>query len=253
MAREFISASSQYLECTDLKVTTGPITIAIRMIPSALTAFTCAFGIGHNTNGDSTRIEFRVRGDLSDQIEIVIIDIPSGVQSITGNAVTVGQEVALVVACPLTGSGGCRLYQDGFQAGSTTSAGWTGSSQNRMEIGAAMSAGTRNAFFDGILLEAAVWNDVLTQPEAYAYFRKQSPMLIRPSALKHYVPLVNNIQDLKGSFWSNPNNAVQVPHKAIVLPKRRGILKGTATSPPPPPPPAVVGYQPSRLPLLGVG
>jgi hypothetical protein len=220
------------------------------MIPSALTAFTCAFAIGSSNGAVPTRIELRVRGDVSDQVEIVIIDLPNGVQTITGNAVTVGQEVALVVTCPFTGVGGCRLYQDGFQAGSTTTHGWTGDSQDRLEIGANMVASTRGQYFEGTLLEAAVWSDVLTQAEAYAYYKKQSPLMIKPSALKHYVPLVNNIIDFKGSAWSNPNNAVLVPHSAIVLPKRRGILKGTISTPVPPSP---LAFQPSRLPLLGVG
>lgn len=57
--------------------------------------------------------------------------------------------------------------------------------------------------FNGRIAHCAIWNVVLTAEEQISLSRGFSPLLIRPSALKMYVPVIGNASpepDVRGSF-----------------------------------------------------
>lgn len=74
-------------------------------------------------------------------------------------------------------------------------------------------AGTGANFDDGLICEIAVWNVVLNAGEWLALGRRVSPLLIRPSALVLYWPLIRDVYQLIGPApTATATTVVDHPH-----------------------------------------
>lgn len=239
MARIFASASSQYLEGTPL-VTAMPLTMGLRCRANQTTAYNCLMYLG--VSGGSDRINIRVRGDIGgDPVEAVFIDIPNGVQGITAGSYTSGTEMTLVV----TASSGnkCKLYQNATLRG-TTVHGWSPGSVNRVNVACNTATGTRDAHADADCWDAFLTNVEWNAAEVAAFAAGYSPAMIRPDARVHYWPLFGQsspeLDLFKGGALTLGGSPTAGQHGRVVMPKARGLFRGT--SPPPPPPPPSTSY-----------
>jgi hypothetical protein len=73
-----------------------------------------------------------------------------------------------------------------------------------------------NAYTDGRIAEAAIWNAALTDAEVASLAKGFKPYRVRPQSLVFYVPLVRNIADLrKGVALTNNNTATVANHPRV--------------------------------------
>lgn len=88
---------------------------------------------------------------------------------------------------------------------------------NRITIGCTIF-NTNLDFFTGEIAECAVWNTALTDDEVASLARGYSPQLIHPQNLLYYVPLVNEIIEIKGLSLVNTSTTAGTTHSRIILP-----------------------------------
>lgn len=74
-------------------------------------------------------------------------------------------------------------------------------------IGNRPSDNIRN--WDGMLAEFAIWNVILTDSEFADLQAGAAPSSIRPEALIHYLPLLSDRLDSKGTTWTTTGTAIQ--------------------------------------------
>lgn len=118
------------------------------------------------------------------------------------------------------------------------------STASNMQIGIrSRDAGQKDdAAFDGIIYEVGVWDVELSSVEVAALAAGCSPLLIRPTSLVFYAPLVRNEgRDEIGGLALTPTNTplitehcriVMPPHRSVVAPlslAASGAIAGTAT------------------------
>lgn len=117
-------------------------------------------------------------------------------------------------------SGGSEVFLNGV-SDDTGPAGATGATTlDRTTIGVLHVGGSEANYFNGQLAEIGVWNVQLTAAEIAALAAGFSPMMIRPSALVLYAPLVRDILDRKGNAFTASGTTV-VAHPRIIYPHRK--------------------------------
>lgn len=129
------------------------------------------------------------------------------------------------------GSGGTLIvYKDGANAGSQSSLGVNPSTFTKTCISFDPVGGTQTfgAAFDGLIAEAGVWNAVLTTAELAMLAKGASPLLVRPSALIAYYPLIganspeNNLKATGAmTLTGSPTKAA---HPRIFMPPKRRLV-----------------------------
>ncbi len=72
--------------------------------------------------------------------------------------------------------------------------------------------------FDGELAEVAAWNVILSDDERAALANGASPLLIRPGALKIYLPLAGHASDFINGAWTVTTASAVSEHPRIVNP-----------------------------------
>ena len=180
------------------------------------------FGIAIRTSGSNNIVSLLTNAAYSSSAAYV-----PDTTSYHGYAVSLG-----------TGSpGALAFYRDGATiTGGTTTATFGGTALAAVStIGALANVGgtdpandatyDANAGFtiDGSLGEFCLWNVVLDAAEAQAFTAGVSGLLIRPSALRCYMPFNNDaVQDLyRGAVWTaQGTNTKQADHPRISLPDR---------------------------------
>jgi hypothetical protein len=87
---------------------------------------------------------------------------------------------------------------------------------NVTSIGRLWRTGSSNAYTDGRIAEAAIWDAALTDAEIASLAKGFKPYRVRPQNLIFYVPLVRNIADLrKGVALTNNNSATVANHPRV--------------------------------------
>ena len=101
----------------------------------------------------------------------------------------------------------------------------TPTSIDRTNIGARYNSGSLGLYFDGRICEVAFWNAALTQEEHRQMWRGLPPILVRPSSLVAYFPLVRDANDIKASRAFTINGATVSPHFSVRhAPRRRATI-----------------------------
>jgi hypothetical protein len=127
-------------------------------------------------------------------------------------------------ACGVVASTSSRTaYLNGGNSGTDATGTSAISTCNQMAIGAYYSGGglTAGFYLDGSIAEAAIWNVALTAAEVAVLGKGYSPLLIRPSALVFYAPLVRELQDIRGGRVLTNNSTTVSDHTRIIMPKKR--------------------------------
>lgn len=105
----------------------------------------------------------------------------------------------------------------------TPSSAITWASINTFDIGRRTLSGAASQAHDGKLAEVAMWNVSLDAAERAALDDGMCPMLVRPSALIHYVPLKREILDRVHSGAFTNGTVAPIAHPRIYYPSARTI------------------------------
>ena len=76
-------------------------------------------------------------------------------------------------------------------------------------------------YLDGRIAEAAVWSAALTDAEYASLNAGYSPMLIRPTSLVHYAPLLRGMTDRRGAAFSETGSGSVIEHPRVIYPRRK--------------------------------
>ena len=181
MARAFVRASNQHLSIAAALLSAHPLTFAAWIRPATSNTIDDIITI---TDGAGTLNGWVLRQNASGQIQALSDAAGSFNQSTSAGAVTNG---IWAHAAAVFASAASRLaYLNGVAATpETTSLSPSGLTVTR--VGAAF--GPQN-FYDGDIAEAAIWSVALDAAEVAALAAGVSPLLVRPSALVAYWPLL---------------------------------------------------------------
>jgi hypothetical protein len=109
-----------------------------------------------------------------------------------------------------------KAYLDGaLEATTAATAFSTSSSHNPTPAALAATAGS-SGFDDGTICEVALWNVALTADEFAALGKKVSPLLIRPTALVHYWPLIREITPMFGPATTSGGTFTVATHAPVI-------------------------------------
>lgn len=131
----------------------------------------------------------------------------SEVQGTTVAAINTWYHVCYTYRFVADGTSELRLYVDGSQEASSTSAvGPINAATVNTEIG--RRNGTKQFPLEGQMAECAIYNTTLAASEVAALAKGMSPDKVSPQGLVLYAPLVRDLIDLKGNTLTNNGTTV---------------------------------------------
>lgn len=186
-----LNGTSSYIGATSTPVTGPPFTMACWFNPLSATAGGVLMSIGNSAAAD--RFQLAANGDqANDPITFYAQQGASNATaSATGYVLNTWQHAAAVCS----GNASRSVFRNGAQKNTNTTS-IIPASVNSILIGARWSAGSRGAFFNGRIAEAAIWNIGLTDDEILSLSKGFAPYLIRPSNLRFYNRCLRTPQDL---------------------------------------------------------
>jgi len=188
MAYNFVRTSSQRIAGA-LSSIAVPLTLHARFAVNHSTASTHVLFSVDTTSGNNRHI---LQSNPTPAIAAVS-NAGSGAQVSTGPTITSNVWSSGVGRFSATNS---RLsYLDG--SAGTVNTGNATVTFNQLLIAATTNASPTN-HFNGDLADVAVWDVALTADEITSLAKGFKPCRIRPQSLRTYVPLIRNIQDLRG-------------------------------------------------------
>lgn len=211
MARSFVAASSDFLEHASAVVTAAPLTMACwgYFDDRTVTATLMCLGVAA-VDGNYFAID--MSGTEADD----------PIRAITSAGV--GGFLAGSVAGPTTDNtwGHCagvftsatsRIAYFNGTAGVAETTSSTPAGLDRTDIGRLLyEGGVPVNYMSGRIAEPAIWNVALTAAEITSLVRGVSPLLIRPSALIFYAPLIRELIDVRGGATLTATGTTVVDH-----------------------------------------
>lgn len=209
-ARDFVSASSQYINFATAPVSGPPCTISFWMKRTDTT--TAAAVVAVNSSA-TQRMQVNVG---SSSLTAAALDTTASSSAATVNGVDSTSDWYHVMAV-FAGSAYRSIFTNGvFGASNVTSR--TVNSIDRVLVGARVNTSTVGAFFPGTIAEVAVWNVALTNAEAAILAVGAKPYRVRPDALVFYAPLWSNAsteQNLMGTGGTLTNSPTASAHPRV--------------------------------------
>lgn len=102
------------------------------------------------------------------------------------------------------------IYVNGSKTSFTTTGTLT-ANLNRTSTGARFNGSTTfSSSYNEYIAEAAIWNETLSDEDILALADGVSPRLIRPVALRFYVPMIREAQELRGNTLTAAGTAVSI-------------------------------------------
>lgn len=111
-----------------------------------------------------------------------------------------------------------KVYLNGGSTGTDTTS-LTPSGISHIYVGATSSASSIIKPFNGALADLAIWSIALNDSEIAALNKGLSPLLIRPTSLVFYAPIIRGLNDFRGGILTNVNTATAFAHPRLILPK----------------------------------
>jgi len=222
MARDFVGASSQYLERNGAPATAVPLSFGLWFkVPNITTNYCLCALVDKDT--DSSWFALSARGDLaSDPVVFERKDsAPNNRASSTASfsASTWGHALAVASA---TDSG--AVYLSGGSKGTDTAI--CTPAPDRLSVGR-LGRLTPAAYTTGQLAEFGCWTAALSDADAAVLGLGVSPELVRPDALVAYHRLIGRNSpetDERGRFELTVTGATAADHPRILsAPKGRGL------------------------------
>lgn len=211
MARNFVAASSQFLEKTSAVLTAVPLSMACWYRPVATNVLYNLMCLGVVSNPNNF---FALRHRATNVVNATTDTAGTGVNAATSTGATAG---TWAHACGVWASVTSRAaYINGGSKG-TNAVSSTPVGINGTLIGALYS-GPKTNFTDGDIAEAAIWNIDLSDADALSLSKGVSPACVRPEALVAYWPLIGKFSP-ELDYWRRNeltvSGATQVAHPRI--------------------------------------
>lgn len=186
MSLEF-NGSSDYLENTNAVVTALPITMACWFYAGSDTTDEVIMAVG-DTDG-VPRVQLQTAGTQGgDPIGWGCTGATTSATPRTTTGYTAG---VWHHACGRSASATShRVWLDGGGGATAITNVGTWSGPIRTNVGCRWNSGSRGAFFNGRLAHAAIWSVALTDAEVAVLATGVSPLLVRPTSLVSYWPLL---------------------------------------------------------------
>jgi len=181
MARQFTAASSQYLERAAAVVTAVPCTLACWYKPVSAGALYILMEV---SLVDSTSDGFLIYQNSDG----TIVAAQRGSATATSASTASVSSGTWAHACVVFSAINLRAaFLNGGAKGAADVTSVTTGTVNRTLLGAQyVSAGTKNAFLDGPMCDAAIWNVALSDAEVASLASGTSPLSIQASNLQAY-------------------------------------------------------------------
>lgn len=242
MARAFVNASSEGMHNTSAILSGPPITIACFFITTNDAAVLTLACLSNSTIAGNW-ILLTLRGDGGDKIEMNVNDGTTNAFPRTTTTFTTG---TLHHACGIhAAANDTRVFIDGGSKNTSTTS--TTPTVDDTRIGTLNNGGTIENFFDGDIAEVGIWNVALTDPEVLVLSTGMSPLLVRPSSLVGYWPLIGRYSpeiDRVGRFdMTLDNTPAFADHPRMFYPI--SMVSWFATA-------AVAGFVPYPYPRYGL-
>lgn len=211
MARFFTLSSSQYLMSSSFAALGEPATLAIWYNTNNTTDAQIILSVADS--GSPSNFNIHLRGDSSDQVWAASTD-SGGTISYAIAAVSYTPNVWQHACAVFPNTSERYIYVNGGNVGSNTATrAVTG--VDRWGIGHDVDSGPF-AYYDGALAEAAVWGIALETSDIAMLALGVSPLLIKPSYLVAYAPLIRDEdQDRVGGYhltaYNSPTVATHPP------------------------------------------
>jgi hypothetical protein len=204
MARNFTTASSQYLSTASSPASGTPMTIACwcKSEPVSRAAGAAAVSVGVNggtqrnqLNINNTNAQLFAEGSAG---SVLVADMPIG-----GNNVLFHYGGVFESATSRTG------YVNGVAGTTNTTNIGSQNAANTITIGARWNTTIGN-FYNNDIAEVGVWNVALTAAEVASLAKGMTCDKVRPQSLVFYAPLVRDLIDYKGGLTITNNNSATV-------------------------------------------
>jgi hypothetical protein len=224
VSRSF-NGTNQYLRHSADIVGSFPLTIACWFDSNNITANQTIIGLYNSANANRYIRLFAGGANSGDPLTMQINDGTVTNDEAGGYSANVWQH-----ACGTIDSSNIEAFLDGVSDGSTSNTRSYPSGIDRITLGV-RDSGSQIQFFNGELGEAGVWNVVLTQAEIDSLATGVSPLLIRPSSLIAYWPLIGRTSpeiDIVGGFDQTVTGATQAAHPRVIQPSAQIIQFPTA-------------------------
>ncbi len=195
MAVALLAASSEALALATAPVTAVPLTMACWFNVTNITVGHELMAIADGASARNGRFDLSASGGLAgDPIQTAIWDSVAvdAAESTTGYSADTWHHAAGVHI----DASNRTAYIDGGSAGSSVET-VTPVSIDRLRIGSTADSSPA-VFTNGSIAEAAIWNVALSAAEVAILAKGYSPLLVRPSGLVFYAPL---IRDVSAGAW----------------------------------------------------
>lgn len=204
-ARDFVRASSQFIECSTPTVTAYPVTLAGWFRTDDLT--TNQVIVANATSGTGIGVYLIFRGlTAGDPLSATDYDGSTSAQANSGGSVTTNTWYH--GGAVYSGASSRAVFLNGSKTTNTTTTSTNLAGTDRTNIGALISG---NSHLSGRAAEIGIWNVALTDDEMSALAAGLSPLRVRPSALVYYAPLWGPIFDYVGrKSLVNQNGTTEV-------------------------------------------
>jgi hypothetical protein len=179
MARRFVAASSQTLECTSAPLTAVPLTISFWYRPSTVSGTETMVSLTASSGATNGFSVWRFSGNLQAYTNAASSASHSG-------TLTVGRWVH--VAATWTGTTSRIIYYNSDPVTDTTSV-TAPAGINRFNVGCHFQSGSRVNYASSDIAEVAIWAEALTAYEIRMLTQWASPVVVRPQSLRAYLPL----------------------------------------------------------------
>ena len=200
MSRAFIRTSSEILTVEDPILTTLPICISCHFKTTYGLTDQELVSIGDSTTNDEAfALKFESTGDLVYASARHSGSTFSGKSDTSFSILNVWEHAG---ASFETSTSRYAIHQGVKGLEETNAAAVTGLDQAGIGARYRLSAGSN--FFDGSLVDVAMWSAILTDAEWLALAAGVSPLLIRPEALVMYTPMIGaeNTELIGGRIWA---------------------------------------------------
>jgi hypothetical protein len=186
MAYEFVAASSQTISGSISDIP-PPRTIHVNW--QYLGTPTSRFAWAIDSTTSPGRLQLQTTNNLEPMVTAVRSD--GSVFQTAGTAIAASTWYSMTIKQSATNNR--QLYTNGSLVG-------TGPTDvtvtiNNLTIGTRIGA---TIFWNGYLSDLAIWNESLTDDEIVGLSKGFKPFRVRPQSLQLYIPLIRNIQDVRG-------------------------------------------------------
>lgn len=205
--------TNDYMEATSAALTAGPLTLAAWINVDTTGAAQRILSISSATGND----RWSLLVGATDVITMQVGASNSFLSLSTTNTVTTGTWHHVAGSWNTTANQPQQVWIDGVKSGPTSSNRTpVAGNLTRTLLGSTYVSSSLTQYLNGRIAEAGIWSVVLNDAEVTSLSKGFRPSLVRPDKLSLYMPLIREVQDVRGGLsFSNNATAVGIHPKRI--------------------------------------